>query len=212
MTTPGSSGPHVTQVLIKNYQDSLTLNHPGVVNIFALATGGNEYTSKFAHDEIETGIDGAGYVAAALADYDNGVASDHYTTDDLHYSIGAVGVSGFTGWAYGVHLYIPPIQPKSVTHYEISVSPASFVIIIGLSGGQDMLTLSGVPGLKVLANGTGPGWAGIVIAECMMKANVGYKITERSTNDDSGSPDRADIIGVFAFSNGAAAPVIEFSG
>ncbi len=198
---PSVSTPRVTVAEVQNFQDSMTLANSGDLNIFGMANGGNGRSTGFAKGNLLAPDDREGYVAAALAATE--ASSDRYTTSDFQYSVGAVGVSGFAYYGEQLKDLIPPIQPSSELVETLALPESAFVVFVALSGGQDAIVLTGIPGLVVDANGTGPGWAGVVIGHAHLSSGS-FAVVERTTNQDAGSLARADILGIFAFSNSRA--------
>jgi YVTN family beta-propeller protein len=198
LANASTSTAHVTGATVAQNLSSLTLPSPGALNVFGMATGGQSKTTEFAYGNVVTATDKKGYVSAAI-----GVTqqdSNSYTTKDHYYSIGGVGVSGFKFYGEQTKVLIPPVQPTSTVTEKLVMPESALMVVIALSGGQTSIVLTGIPGLGIVANGTGGTWSGILIGQAQLKAGT-YTVKETTTNHDAGGTNRADMLGLFAFSN-----------
>jgi hypothetical protein len=181
---------------VSNFADSLSLPSGGSIYLFAMSVGGAHYSSDFSSGDYVTGTGANGEVASALAVTTS--ASDSFSTQDTWYTIGGVGVSGYSGYTESDDVYVPPVQPSSSFSYTFSVGSDADVVFLATSGGQCCLSLSGIVGLSVDASWNSNGGVGLEIANADMSSGT-YTVTASSTNNDGGSSTRADIIGVFQF-------------
>jgi YVTN family beta-propeller protein len=195
------SAPKEYTSAVSNHNDSLTLSHNGELNIFGMANGGNSSSTGFTGGEYVTAADSKGFIAAALAVTQ--ASSDKYNTSDRRYSIGGVDITGFSYYGEKAKTLIPPVQAASKLTETFTLAESAYVVIFALSGGQNSISLQGIPKFSVDANGTGPGWAGVMIGHAKLTAGS-YTVLEETTNHDSGGTNRADVVGVFAFSNSKA--------
>jgi len=95
-TGAAATTPYVTGVSILNKTDSLNFTNPtapATLNIFAMANSGVRQTTGFWVRTLVSAVDSQGHIAAGIAATQADL--DNYTTSDYHFSIGAVGVSGF---------------------------------------------------------------------------------------------------------------------
>jgi YVTN family beta-propeller protein len=196
-----TSTPHVNRALVRNYQESLCLCAQSALYIFGMANGGNHPSTGFEPNELVTAADREGNIAAAIDVIQ--AESNNFTTSDAHHSIGAVGIRGFQYYGEETKTLIPPVQPTSTLSESLALPEAALVVVVALSGGQNSIVLGGIPGLVVDANGTGGSWSGVMIAQAELSSGT-YTVTEATTNHDSGGLNRADVIGIFAFSNSIA--------
>jgi YVTN family beta-propeller protein len=188
--------PHVTEATIQNHQDSLTLSNPGTMNIFTMANGGNGPSSGLSSAELVTAVDAAGNTAAAI---DASVAdSASYSTNDLHYFIGGVGVSGFQYYGFQSKTVIPPLQVTTTLTQKLTLPESALVVVVGLASGPNTIRIAGIPGLTIDAKGGY--WSGGVIGHAELHAGS-FTVTMTKTNVDQLSSTRADVVALFAFSN-----------
>jgi len=200
-TTSNASTPYVTGVSVHYHQDSLTLQHPGELNIFAMANGGYYQSTGFSSGNLVTATDRAGHPAAAIAVTQ--ADSDNFATNDLHYRLGGVGVSGFQYYGELTKVLIPPTQSNSTLTEKLVLPESALIVVIGLSGGQgNTIVLGGIPGLVIDAKGTGGNWTGVMIGQAQLNSGS-YNVTETETLH-VGGVSRADVVGIFAFSNSKA--------
>jgi YVTN family beta-propeller protein len=198
LASASASSGRITGAVVAQNQSSLTLPSPGALNLFGMATGGSRPTTGFASGNIVTATDKRGYVSAAI-----GVTqldSNNYTTKDHYYSIGGVGVSGFKFYGEQTKIVVPPVQPTTTVTEKLVLPESALVVVVALSGGQTSIVLKGIPGFGILANGTGGTWSGILIGQAQLKAGT-YTVKETTTNHDAGGTNRADALGIFAFSS-----------
>jgi YVTN family beta-propeller protein len=199
VSTPlSASTPHVTRALVRNYQDSLSLDYASTFYIFGMANGGNHLSTGFSSDELVTAVDHEGNIAAAMEEIQE--ERDNYTTSDSHHSIGAVGVSGFQYYGAEAKTLIPPVQPTSTLTESLVLPESALVVVVALSGGQNDIALGGIPELVIDANGTGGSWSGVMIAQAQLSPGT-YTLSETTSNHDAGGSNRADAVGLFAFSD-----------
>ncbi|MGC2288908.1 MAG: hypothetical protein WA688_03515 [Thermoplasmata archaeon] len=112
-------------------------------------------------------------------------ASNNYTTKDHYYSIGGVGVSGFKFYGEQTKVVTPPVQSSTTLTEKLVLPESALVVVVASSGGQTNIVLKGVPGLGIMANGTGGTWSGILIGQAQLKAGT-YSVKETTTNHDAG--------------------------
>jgi hypothetical protein len=187
---------------VRNQTHFLTLHDPGLLNIFGMANGGEGKSTGFNNGNIVTGVDQAGHIAAAIGATQAG--SDYYGTSDSSYSIGGVGISGFQYYGVKTSAKAPPDnQKEGKLTLQVVLPETALVVVIALSGGQDVVELGGIPGLIRDAKGSGPGWEGIMIGQAVLESGT-YSVTEHSTSANGSTPDRSDVLGLFAFSNVSA--------
>lgn len=201
LTSATSSTPHLIGPSVHNRADSQTLAYPGVLSVFGMANGGTQPSTGFSSGDLVNAVDRDGNVAAALAVTQE--TSDNYTTSDSQFSIGGFAVSGFQYYGEKTKVSIPPVQATTTLTEKLVLPESAFVVLIALSGGQNTILMSGVPGLVIESNGTGGTWSGVLIGESQLASGT-YSFTETSTNHDGGGQNRADVLGIFAFSNSRA--------
>jgi Bacterial Ig-like domain (group 1)/PKD domain len=181
-------------------QTSLTLQAGNSVYIYGMATGGLFASSDFSQGSVQQLMDASGELVANLAVTANN--SNSFTTGADFYTIGGVGVSGFTNMAESFGSNNSPGAPSASDTFTVTQS--SLVVVVAMAGGQSFLTLSGVPGLQIdsqLGSRSG-GVIGMVIAHASLSPGT-YTVTENSFPSPAPGQDpnhMADLVGVFVFS------------
>jgi YVTN family beta-propeller protein len=203
ITSVSSSTPHVTGTIVVNHQESLTLGKPGLLNVFAMANGGNFPSTGFSSGNPVIATDHLGYPTAALAVTTEG--SNSFTTSDQYYRIGGVGVSGFQYFGELTKMLIPPVRADSMVTVKVALPESALVVVVGLSGGQNnVIALGGVPGLVIDAKGYNGNWTAVMIGQAQLSATT-YNVTLTETHvGTNGEVSRGELLGIFAFSNSRA--------
>jgi len=198
----GREPTSLSGVTVQALQTSLTLPPGSSTYIYGMATGGEFGSSDFSQGPYQQLLDADGIPAAALAVTASN--SNSFSTDAAFYTIGGVGVSGFTNMAESFGSNNSPGAPSASDTF--TVSRQSLVVVVAMAGGQSFLTLSGVPGLQLdgqVGNQNG-GVIAMVIAHVSLSPGT-YTITENSFPSPAPGQDpnhMADLIGVFVFSGG----------
>jgi hypothetical protein len=183
-----------------NFKDSLNLTPGSSLYLFGFSTGGAHFTSPFFVGNYTAGVGLDGEIASGLAATNQ--FADNFTTQDTYFTIGGVGVSGFTYYGEAYDLYVPPVQPVSDFNYTFSLpESAKIVLVVPTSGCCQSVT--GIPDLVSDAQGNDSGSNGLDIASAGLTAGS-YTLAVSSWNNDGGSTTRADLVGLFAFSDSPA--------
>lgn len=192
-------------------QTSLTLPAGGSAYIYGMATGGLYPSSSFSQGNYQQLTDASGELVADLAVTNSN--SNSFSTSAAYYTIGGVGVSGFTNMAQSFGSNNSPGAPSASDTF--AVTQRSLVVVVAMAGGQSYLTLSGVPGLQVDAQvgSQSGGVIGMVIAHATLSPGT-YTVTENSSPSPAPGQDpnhMADLIGVFIFSGGSLSDSVNLS-
>ena len=190
---------------VQPFQTSLTLPAGNSVYIYAMATGGAYGSSNLSQGSYQQVLDADGLPAAALAV--TSVNSNAFTTGAAYYSIGGVGVSGFTNISASYGANNAP-GASAVSDTFVLTQP-SLVVVVAMAGGEAYLTVSGLPGLQVDAQAGNPsgGTIPITIAHASLSPGT-YTVAEASVPSPAGGQDpnhMADLIGVFVFTGSGSA-------
>jgi hypothetical protein len=193
-----AGAPRIVQAIIQPGATSLQLV-PGRFYIYGFATGGARASDPFAVGQYAQAVDISGFLASALAYGTND--SNNFTTTTYSHAIGGVSVAG--AWDTSAAFYGSNSQPGVANaSVNFAVPEDSFVVFVGLAGGQENLTLQGIPGMQVdqsvsVSDQVPP----MVIAHALLGPGD-YIVTSLSSSsavEQQNSPPKADLIGVFVF-------------
>ena len=198
----GSAAINNATVLVQ--QNSLSLNPGAQLYIYGLVTGGGFPTGNFANGSYASVSNADGLLVAALAATSS--SANSFTTQTAYYDIGGAAVSGFSQYASSYGSNSSPGATGASDTFTVSTS-GSLVVVFGLGGGEQCLTLSGILGLTTDA--TDNGAAGlppvITIAHAYLDPGT-YTATEQTQQCAAGQDANhaADLIGVFVFTSVSA--------
>jgi hypothetical protein len=198
-TAAGSAsydGVTAAGAIVYSGQSSLTVPATGSTFLFAFGTGGNGNASGFVNGSIDQASTSGGDVAAGLAT--SASNSDRFAPNAPHYSIGGVAVSGYLDHNETNFSFVPPVEPTSYFNFSFSINGSALAILIEVSAGQCCQTFSGVPNITTLADWDSYGGTGLVIADAGLTPGS-YTLSGATTNGDSGSATRVDLVGIFLF-------------
>jgi len=188
--------PAIVQAVIQPGGTSLQLP-PGQMYIYAMATGGARQSGPFVTGQVAQVINGYNNLAAALATGRNSLNQFSTTTDN--HAIGGVSVSG--QWDSFDAFYGSNARAgASIVAASFKVKENSFVVVIGLAGGQTHVNLQGIPGLQVDGSSTDADRGmPMIIAHATLPPGS-YVASETSLGASNQDPAaKADLIGVFVF-------------
>ncbi|HWY28956.1 MAG TPA: PKD domain-containing protein [Candidatus Sulfotelmatobacter sp.] len=177
-----------------------------------MTTGGGP-SDSFAFDRYTEAFDIYGHIVAALA---YGTSSNNsFSTGATDYTIGGVGVSGFSNVTMSYAETYRSGPPNFPTNHNFSLSrpfsvnaSGSLVLVIALASNSTWITLTGLPALQIDASSSNgsPSTEPMIIAHTALSVGD-YNVTENSESTFSGNPyNMADLIGVFVFAPGTCQP------
>ena len=197
----GTQSPTVSNAIVNNYQTSLTLPSGAQEYVYGFVTGGAP-SSGFAYGQYASVTNAIGNVPAALALTTSNTNS--FSTSASYPAIGGASVSGFSSVSSSYGSNGTPSASSASDTFTVSV-PGSLVVVVGEAGGEQSISISGIPGLSVDAtNFVPPCNQGLppVMEIASAYPSVGtYTVTEQTSQCAAGqNPDNAgDLIGVFVF-------------
>jgi hypothetical protein len=199
------SGPaSIANAIVTSQATSLSLNPGAQLYIYGFVTGGGSTTGNFANGPYASVTNAGGYLVAALAATSNNVNS--FTTQTSNYDIGGAAVSGFSQYvaSYGTNSTSGALGASDT--FTV-VSSASLVVVVGLGGDEQCISISGLPGLTIDATDKGATGLPSVIMIANTYLNLGtYTATEQTQQCATGQDPAhaADLIGVFVFTSGVS--------
>ncbi|WP_428109564.1 SHOCT domain-containing protein [Caldisericum sp.] len=209
----GSNSVLLSGATITNGQTSINLPSGSQVYIYGVVTGGQYYLSTLKNHEINFDYvtDYNSKTAAELAMTSSN--SNSFTTQCSDYSLGGVGVSGYSTFdvVYGSN----GNYGASGASVTFTLKNTATVVVFALaSGGQTHVTLSGIPGFKIISSNEN-GLEGFLIGMANLSPGQ-YTAVETSSPSSSNPGNQADLIGVYEFfgsqSSGSSVPVWAFNG
>lgn len=191
--------PYVVGSQVTNFADSISLNFNASVYIYGYSTSGVSKVSPFVSGSIAVGVgaNGDNNSGLAITKLSHNSYDRYYSS---HYTIGGVGVSYNRSIGYTVfdRIITPPVQPSTYVNLTFSVLTKSLVVFAAMSGGSYYINLSGISNLKVLSILNVSGDTGLEFAYANLTAGQ-YTLREFTTNGDSGSNTRSEIISAVVF-------------
>ena len=191
----------VVQALVRRDQTSLQLPSGEKMYLYALATDGVDPTTPFVNGQYANTIDRAGQLSAALA-Y-GPVSKNGFGTHTKTHVIGGVSIAG--SWQ-SFDAFSGSNQQRAAHFAAVSFTlPSdSLVVIIGVSSGQQYISIEGLPEFSTDAWSSGDGTEAMIIGHVYLPAGA-YMVTE-SSSASLGQPseDMADVIGAFVFGSAPA--------
>lgn len=191
-----SGAPYIVEASINPNSSSIQLAS-GLMYLYGMSNGGARPSQPFMTGQFAEAVNAYHNLAAALAYGESG--QNRYPTTTWSHDICGVAVAG--RWNRFDPFYGVNAEPgASSAAATFNVVENSFVVIIGLAGGQTDITVSGVPGMQIdRTNKDSGGEIGIVIAHATL-APGSYTITEFSSDTSNADAEsKADLIGVFVF-------------
>ena len=193
---PATELPVIIQAVIQPDATSIQLSS-GRTYLYGMSTGGARSSSPFTIGQFAQGVTASGNLAAALAyGPDN---SNQFGTTTYSHEICGVSVAGrwdrFDAF-YGVNAELGASNASAT----FDVAEDSLVVFIGLGGGQNQISLQGIPGLQVdTSNSTAGADIAMIVAHAPLRAGR-YFVTETTAETrDMGADNKANLIGVFVF-------------
>jgi hypothetical protein len=186
------------------FQNSLTLPSGSQTYLYAYSDGGTYATSVFSSNGAthHYGKDSAGERAVGVTLTQS--ASNSFTTGDEAYTIGGVGISGYTSVSvfHGQHVYTTATTNNVYhAHVTFTVSASnSLVVVVMLGSSQSYLSYTGATLSVATSSINNPSCDPLLIAYGYLPPST-YTITE-TTSPNSPVPANhlVDYIGVFVFS------------
>jgi hypothetical protein len=191
-----SGAPYIVETRINPNSSSIQLAS-GLMYLYGMSNGGARPSQPFITGQFAEAVNAYHNLAAALAYSES--EQNRYPTTTWSHDICGVAVAG--RWNRFVRFYGVNAEPgASSAAVTFNVVENSFVVIIGLAGGQTDITLSGVPGMQIdRSNKDSGAETGIVVAHATLTTGR-YTITELSSDlSHSDAESKADLIGVFVF-------------
>ncbi len=193
------SAPYVVGSNALNFQNNISLNFSASVYLYGYSTSGISEASPFLNGSFIEGLGANGYNDTGMAIAHSPRNSyDPYTNS--HYTIGGVGVSGFTNYSTYYKVNTPPVQPTSTVNLTFNVTSYSLVVFMGMGGGAYFISFSGIPNMKIDSILNQSGGVGLEIAHAYLSPGT-YTVMETSTNYDGGSTTRSEILSVTDFTH-----------
>ncbi len=186
---------------------NITMPKGSSVYMYLFSGGGLYPSTPFITGNYIIGIGADGQINTGLAITRN--SSDSFSTQNIYYSIAGIGVSGYKYYGDLYRLNVPPIEPNTTFNFSFTLPEKAFVVFAVSSGGTQYTALNSSTPFKMIAANcpsygeTCSGGSGFEIATANLTAGT-YNFSDFSTNYDSGSNTRSELIGVFAFSNSSA--------
>ena len=209
-----AASPTISNATVKNQSTSLTLPTGGELYIFALATDGSKGTGYFTNSISYlqppfSVINMDGNRPASIATTTSNANS--YTTSTKSYTIAGASVSGF-GSPPGTGGRLTPIVYPGINGAPGAngastlafVNPAwgdTLVVVVGIAGDGQCISLSGVPGLVIDASNSNSGSPAIIIGHAYSSGGD-YQVTVVSSQCAAGPQipnNAADLVDVFVF-------------
>ena len=214
MAPAQASGPTISNATVVNQQTSLTLPTGGELYIFALATDGSKSTGYFTKSisyfqpPFSVVNMNGNHVASIASTTSN---TNSYTTSTSSYTIAGASFSGFgsppgTGGRLTPIVYpgingAPGANGASAVAYVNPKWGDTLVVVVGIAGDGQCVSLSGVPGLITAASNSGSGNPAIIIGYAY-SVGGNYQVTVVSSQCAAGPqiPNNAgDLVDVFIF-------------
>ena len=199
-TLPIVDRPAIAQAIIRPGQTSLQLTS-GKIYLYGFVTGTGLPSGPFEAGQYAQAVASSGNLGSALS-YST-TEHNQFSTSTYSHAIGGVSVSG--QWDSFQALSGSNAQP-GVSNASVSFTTIrdSFVVFIGLSGGQEQLSLQGIPGMEIDAScSSAQRVPPIVIAHANLPPGsytiIGLSSVTMPAPSDYINP-KADLIGVFLFS------------
>ncbi len=210
----GSNSVLLSGATITNEQTSINLPSGSQVYIYGVVTDGQYYLSTLTNYEINYDYvtDYNSETAAELAMTSSN--SNSFTTQCSDYSLGGVGVSGYSTFnvVYGSN----GNYGASGASVTFTLKNTATVVVFALaSGGQTYVTLSGIPGFQAISSNVN-GLEGFLIGMANLPPGQ-YTAVETSSPSSSNPGNQADLIGVYEIfglqsSGSSSVPVWAFNG
>lgn len=196
-TPYSNTSPYVVGSDAVNYNNYLALNFNASLYLYGYGTSGICPASPFANGSLAVGVGENGYNDTGLAITTSSINS-YNPYGNSHYTIGGVGVSGFSSHSTYYAVNTPPIQPATTINLTFNVTSYSLVVIMGMIGGAFCISLSGIPGMKIDSILNYSGDVGLEISQAYLNTGK-YTVIENSTNGDGGSNTRSEILSASVF-------------
>ncbi|MGC8579764.1 MAG: SHOCT domain-containing protein [bacterium] len=194
-----TGSPQVSTAIVIDQQNSMQLSSGSQMYIYGAAGGGAGPMSPFSftNDGSETINDSAGVIAVQIALTSSDFNS--YSSNLMYYAIGGVGIQGFKSFTaiYGSNS-TPGATGASIA---FSLNQPALIVVVALASSQDLISISGIPGLIIDAsnNDSSHSSEAIMIGHAYLNSGS-YDVIEHSANTVYAVPqNRADLIGIFEF-------------
>ncbi|MCL4544050.1 MAG: hypothetical protein M1118_05550 [Chloroflexi bacterium] len=141
-----SGPPTVDSAVVEEQSSSLSLNTRSSLYVFGYATGGAVAATDFTTGKLVAATNADGNRVDEVAFTPS--PTDSFTTSALAYAIGGVAVSGFSSCSVRYAVNAAVGAPSVTDSFQIS-TPGSLTVVVALSGGEQSLTLTGLPGERL---------------------------------------------------------------
>lgn len=202
-----TSSPNVDHASLKEQVTSLLVNASSLLYIFGFGTSGDSSSSSLQYGQYASVTDQANYTVASIAITTH--SQNSFTTSSSNQVMGGVGVSGYSTYLASYSTNNTAGATSASEAFSVSGS-GSLVVVFGIGGGEQCISLGGVPGLSIDATSpTAQGNLTMRIAHAY-PVNGSYNATETTSQCAAGQdPNHAgDIIGVFVFLPTTSSPTI----
>jgi hypothetical protein len=184
---------------VRNQQTSLRLPPGGQMYLYAFVTGGDASSSTFRNGTYAYVTDDDGNLTASIA----ATASDSnsYKTLAAQYVIGGIAVTGYSSYSASYGSSPSPGASDISDTFAVS-TPNSLVVVLGLAGGDQCLSIFGLPGFKTdTTNNETMGSPNFIeMGHAYLAAGVYTAIEHTQQCPNGQDPNYAgDLIGVFVF-------------
>ncbi|MDA8038273.1 MAG: hypothetical protein M0Z69_03770 [Actinomycetota bacterium] len=198
-----SGGPAKPAVMASQVQEeATTLDLPAGASlyVFGYATGGAVEASDFAAGEVAAVADANGNTVAEVAL--GTVRSDSFTTSALAEAIAGVGLSGFSSYKLTDGANGALGASSATTSFTVS-SSGSLAVVVALAGGEQSLSLRGLPGMKLLSSSPPGAQTSIQIADAHLGPGS-YTVSEVTSPLSAASDpaNQGDLVAVVVLAPG----------
>ena len=191
--------PYVVGSEALNYNNYLALNFSASLYLYGYSTSGSYPASQFTNGSFALGVAEDGYNSTGMAVSTSPINS-YNSGGNSHYTIGGIGISGFSSYHTYYKINVPPVQPATIVNLTFNVTSKSLVVFMGLSGGAFYISMSGISGMKIDSIINQSGGVGLSIEQAYLNPGT-YTVTEYTTNGDGGSNTRSEILSASVFTN-----------
>ncbi|MFZ1896640.1 hypothetical protein [Methanoregula sp.] len=191
-------GLQTSNAVVTEQLTSLQLPAGAQLYLYGYGTGGAHPSSDFLNGQYASVTDADGYEITSLAA--TRANSNSFTTGTSYQVIGGVAVSGFSSYTASYESNPNPAAPSVSDTFTVS-QPGSLAVVVAVGGGEQTLTLSGLPNMVTDAASPNDRISlSLSIAHATLDPGT-YTVSEQTVQSAAGQdPNHAgDIIGVWVF-------------